>query len=168
MAPPGQYTLTNHDSLPPRIRDSMISILKHWDDNDSDHAYLRFLTPDAKLIFGGPKPGRAAIRAARDAMIHPTKGPIVQCTHVLETGYVAPGADAEREIVIKAVVSYELANGRVVRCPVASLGRFVDGVDEAWPQAEYYEVYLDSAELGKAIVDMLQEVQEEGGQGGRG
>jgi hypothetical protein len=36
-----------------------------------------------------------------------------------------------------------------------SLGRFVKGVDEEWEQAEYYEVFLDSAELGKAIVEMV-------------
>jgi hypothetical protein len=159
MAPPGKYTLSNHDSLPAGARDSMIGILKNWDDNDCNNAYLNYFTPTATLNFGGPKIGRDAIRAARDGLIHPTNGPIVQCTHVLDSGFVNPAAAAADgaggEIILKATVTYELKNGRKVECPVASLGRFVKGVDEEWCQAEYYEVYLDSAELGKAIVEMM-------------
>ena len=153
MAPPGDYTLSNHDAVPAGIRDSMINILKNWDDNDSKHAYLNYFTPNATLKFGGPKTGRDAIRATRDAMIHPTNGPIVQCTHVLDSGFVNPAAAGE--IMVKGTVTYELKNGRKVVCPVVSLGRFVKGVDEEWEQAEYYEVFLDSAELGKAIVEMV-------------
>ena len=153
MAPPGEYTLSNHDALPVGVRDSMINILKHWDDNDSNNGYLNYFTPNATLKFGGPKTGRDAIRATRDAMIHPTNGPIVQCTHVLDSGFVNPAAAGE--IMVRGTVTYELKNGRKVVCPVVSLGRFVKGVDEEWEQAEYYEVFLDSAELGKAIVEMV-------------
>jgi hypothetical protein len=153
MAPLGEYTLLNYDAVPAGIRDSMINILKSWDDNDSNHAYLNYFTPTAKLNFGGPKIGRDAIRATRDAMIHPTNGPIVQCTHILDSGFVNPAAAGE--IMVRGTVTYELKNGRKVVCPVVSLGGFVKGVDEEWEQAEYYEVFLDSAELGKAIVEMV-------------
>jgi hypothetical protein len=153
MAPPGEYTLSNHDAVPTGIRDSMINILKNWDDNDSNNAYLNYFTPTATLKFGGAKTGREAIQATRDAMIHPTNGPIVQCTHVLDSGFVNPAAAGE--IMVKGTVTYELKNGRKVVCPVVSMGRFVKGVDEEWVQAEYYEVFLDSAELGKAIAEMV-------------
>lgn len=135
----------------------MLGVLKNWDDNDSQNAYLKYFTPNATLSFGGPKVGRQAIQAARDSMIHPTNGPIVQCTHILDKGYVPSGPDSEKEIIIKGTVYYELKNGRKVNCPVASLGRFVKGEDEEWMQAEYYEVYLDSLELSGAIGEMLKE-----------
>ena len=85
-------------------------------------------------------------------MIHPINGPIVQCTHVLEKGF-ANGE--EGEIIVTGKVTYELKNGREIVCPVASLGRFVKGVDEEWCQAEYYEVWMDTAELGKSIAEMM-------------
>jgi hypothetical protein len=155
MAPPGKYTLSNHNSLPAGARDSFISIIKNWDDNESNNAYLNYFTPMATLKFGGPKIGRDAIQTARDGMIHSTNRPIVQCTHVLESGFVNPANT--REIIVKGTVMYELKNGRKVVCSVMSLGRFIKGLDKEWDQAEYYEVYLDSAELGKAIGE-LQEV----------
>jgi hypothetical protein len=156
MAPHGKYTLANQDTVPTGIRDSMINILKNWDDNDSNNAYLRYFTPSAILNFGGPKVGRDAIRAARDSMIHPVNGPIIQCTHVLDAGFLNPAAAEEGgEIIVTGKVTYELKNGRKVVCPVASLGRFVKGVDEEWCQAEYYEVFMDTAELGKAIAEMI-------------
>jgi hypothetical protein len=158
MAPPGKYTLANHSSLPAGIRDSMTNILKNWDDNDSNSSYLSYFTPNATLNFSGPKIGRDAIRAARDGMIHATNGPIVQCTHVLDSGFVNPEEEKGGEggeIVIKGTVTYELKNGRKVVCPVTSLGRFVKGVDEEWCQAEYYQVWMDTAELGKAIGEMI-------------
>jgi hypothetical protein len=162
MAPPGKYTLSNHSALPSDIRDSMTSILKNWDDNESNNAYLRYYTPNATLVFSGAKIGRDAIRAARDGMIHPTNGPIVQCTHVLDAGYVDPENRGEGgEIIVRGTVTYELKDGRKVVCPVASLGKFVGGVDEVWCQAEYYEVWMDTAELGKAIGEMLE--KEKGG-----
>lgn len=161
MPPPGKYTLSNNDSLPTGIRDSMTNILKNWDDNDSNNAYLRYYTPNATLNFGGPKVGRDAIRAARDSMIHPINRPIVQCTHVLESGFVSPGATGEGgEIIVTGKVTYELQNGTKIVCPVASLGRFVKGVDEEWCQAEYYEVWMDTAELGKAIGEMVGKVSD--------
>jgi hypothetical protein len=156
MSPLGEYKLSNHDALPASIRDSMTNILKNWDDNDSKEAYLRYYTPNATLVFSGPKTGRDAIRAARDSMIHPVNGPIVQCTHVLESGFVNPAATGEGgEILVTGKVTYELKNEKKIVCPVASLGRFVKGVDEEWCQAEYYEVWMDTAELGKAIGEML-------------
>lgn len=89
-------------------------------------------------------------------MIHLTNGSIVQCTHILDGGFVNPGSTAAGgEIIVTGKVTYELKNRVKVECPVASLGRFVKGVNEGWCQAEYYEVYLDSAELGKAIVEMV-------------
>jgi hypothetical protein len=157
MVSPGKYTFSNHASLPSNIRDSMTGILKNWDDNDSNNAYLRYFTPNATLNFGGHKSGRDAIRAARDGMIHPINGPIVQCTHVFESGFINPGVTEEGgEIMVTGKVTYELKNGRKVVCPVASLGRFVKGVDEEWCQAEYYEVWMDTAELGKAIGEMIE------------
>ena len=160
MAPPGKYTLWNHDGVSANIRDSMINILKNWDDNDCNNAYLRYFTPNATLIFSGPKVGRDAIRAARDGMIHPVNGPIVQCTHFLDSGFVNPNDKSEGdggvgEIAIKAIVTYDLTNGKKVVCPVLSLGKFVPGVDEEWCQAEHYEVFMDTTELGKAIGEML-------------
>jgi hypothetical protein len=90
-------------------------------------------------------------------MIHPINGPIVQCMHVLESGFVNPAAAGEGgEILVTGKVTYDLKNGRKVVCPVASLGRFVKGVDEEWCQAEYYEVWMDTGELGKAIGEMVE------------
>ncbi|KAE9366516.1 hypothetical protein N431DRAFT_351213 [Stipitochalara longipes BDJ] len=133
----------------------MTNILKNWDDNDSNNAYLRFFTPNATLNFGGPKVGRDAIRAARDSMIHPVNGPIVQCTHVLDAGFVNPvAAGEEGEIIVTGKVTYKLKDGRNVVCPVASLGKFVKGVDEGWYQADYYQVWMDTMELGKAIAEI--------------
>jgi hypothetical protein len=160
MAPQGKYTLSNHSSLPAGIRDSMTGILKNWDDNDSNDSYLRYFAPNATLNFGGPNIGRDAIRAARSSMIHPINGPIVQCTHVLESGFVNPAEGNGRdggEIIVKGTVTYELKHGRKVVCPVASLGRFVKGIDEEWCQAEYYEVWMDTAELGKAIAEIAKQ-----------
>jgi hypothetical protein len=158
MAPPGKYTLSNHSSLPAEIRDSMTNILKNWDDNDSNNAYLSYFTPNATVNFGGTKIGRDAIRAARDGMIHATNGPIVQCTHVFDSGFVNPEetkGDEGGEILIKGTVTYELKNGKKVVSPVISLGRFVRGVDEEWCQAEFYEVFMDPTELWKAIGEMM-------------
>jgi hypothetical protein len=157
MAFQGSYTLSDHSALPANIRDSMTNILKNWDDNNSNNAYLRYYTPNATLVFSGAKIGRDAIRAARDSMIHPINGPIVQCMHVLESGFVNPAAAGEGgEILVTGKVTYDLKNGRKVVCPVASLARFVKGVDEEWCQAEYYEVWMDTGELGKAIGEMVE------------
>jgi hypothetical protein len=49
MAPPGKYPESNHDALPAGVRDSMLSILKHWDDNDSNNAYLTSFTPKQRV-----------------------------------------------------------------------------------------------------------------------
>jgi hypothetical protein len=158
MAARDRYTLSNHDSVPAPIRDSMIAILRHWDDNNSQNAYLQYFTPNATLRFAGDKVGRAAIQAARDGMIHPVNGPVVQCTHRLEKGWTPPGKDSESEIIVHGVVTYELKNGRKVECPVASMGRFVEA-EEGKMQAEYYEVFIDTLELNAAIMEMLSTKQ---------
>lgn len=95
-------------------------------------------------------------------MIHPVNGPIVQCTHVLDTGFANAIGNEEGEIIVTGKVTYELKDGREIVCSVASLGRFVKGVDEEWCQAEYYEVWMDTAELGKAIAEMIGVTAPEG------
>jgi len=150
------YTFENHESVPFPLGSRLSAFFRSWDDPESQNDYLQLFTPDGELVFGpAPAKGREAIRTLRDAMIHPTKGPVVNLQHTLGKCFVLAGGagSGRQEIIVNGSIWYELKNGRKVDADFASWMVFVDqGHND--PQAVFYEVYLDSLELMNAIQEM--------------
>lgn len=153
------YTFSNHGDLPPIPRDTLTDILRHWDNTtDESNTYLQYFAPDATLIFGGEHHGRDNIRACRDSMIHPTKGPIVKCQHFFEKALTLGNYDNKQEgkddqtweIIGIANVKYTLTNGKEVITRAASLAKVAKGEEGRW-MAQRYEVFMDGSELMKEI-----------------
>lgn len=151
------YTFVNHSSIPANLGPRLSAFFRSWDDAHSQkNEYLNLFAPDGKLVFGPtPAKGRDAIRALRDAFIHPTNGPVVDLQHTLEKCFVlAGGAEIGRqELVVNGTIWYELKNGRRVDADFASRMVFVDN-GQGVLQAQFYEVYIDSLELTTAIKQM--------------
>lgn len=147
------YTFSNHDALPPIPRDTLATILRHWDTTtDTANTYLQYFAPDAILVFGGEHHGRDGIRACHDSMIHPDTGPIVKCQHFFEKAFVpGDGGGGETwEIIGAADVQYTLVNGKEVTTRAASFARLARSEDGGWV-AQRYEVFMDGSELMKEI-----------------
>lgn len=150
------YTFENQGSIPSPLGPLLSDFFRSWDDPYSKNDYLNVFAPDGQLVFGpAPANGRDAIRALRDAMIHPTKGPVVDLEHTLGKCFVlAGGAESgHQEIIVNGSLWYQLKNGRKIHVDFASFMVFVDK-GQGHPQVEFYEVYLDSLELAHAIMDM--------------
>ncbi|KIX05766.1 uncharacterized protein Z518_03738 [Rhinocladiella mackenziei CBS 650.93] len=150
------YSFANQSSIPSPINDMLPAFFRSWDDPHSNNEYLNLFAPEGELVFGSaPAKGRDAIRALRDAMIHPTNGPVVSLEHTLGKCFVlAGGADSGRqEVIVNGSIWYKLRNGRKVDADFASWVVFGDD-GQGGLQAEFYEVYLDSLELMTAIKEM--------------
>jgi hypothetical protein len=156
----GAYRFANHDAIPAIPRDTLTSILKYWDDTADPTSYLNYFTADAVLKFGGEHRKHAGIRAARDSMIHPEKGPIVKCQHFFENGFILAGQEGgasagegkepEWEIIGVADVRYTLVGtGEEVWTRAASWAKFVQDAGE-W-KAKAYEVFMDGSKLFEAM-----------------
>jgi SnoaL-like domain len=154
--PRDSYTFLNHDTLPPIPRDTLTTILRHWDNTtDASNTYLQYFAPDAVLSFGGEHRGRDGIRACHDSMIHPKTGPIVKCQHFFEKAYVPGSSDGGEEsgkweIIGVADVRYTLVNGKEVTTRAASFATLAKGEEGRWI-AQRYEVFMDGSELMKEI-----------------
>ncbi|ETN40906.1 uncharacterized protein HMPREF1541_05186 [Cyphellophora europaea CBS 101466] len=148
------YVFINQDLLPPVPRDALTAILRRWDDSsDPTNDYLNYFTPHAVLVFGGEHCGRDAIRAARDSMMHPQKGPVTKCQHFFETAFVTGGGmgmDGKWEIIGVADVRYDLVGGGEVWTRAASWCRVAKEDDGRW-LAERYEVFMDGSKLFEAL-----------------
>jgi len=149
------YTFANQSNIPAPLDKMLPEFFRSWDDPHSKNDYLACFAPEGELVFGQTVKGRDAIRAFREAMIHPTNGPVVDLQHTLGKCFVlAGGAGAGRqEIIVNGSIWYRLKNGRKIDADFASWIVFVEQ-GEGNPQAEYYEVYLDSLELMSAIKEM--------------
>ena len=109
------------------------------------------------LKFGGDHHGHEGIRAARDSMIHPEKGPIVKCQHFFENAFLlarggdtAQAGDGSWEIIGVADVRYTLVGaGEEVWTRAASWAKVVQDSGE-W-KAREYEVFMDGSKLFEAI-----------------
>ena len=146
------YQFANHDAIPAIPRDALAAVLKRWDDTADPISYLDYFTNDAVLKFGGDHHKHAGIRAARDSMIHPEKGPIVKCQHFFENGFVLAGQEgsSEWEMIGVADVRYTLVGtGEEVWTRAASWARFVQD-DGKW-KAKAYEVFMDGSKLFEAM-----------------
>ncbi|EXJ95165.1 hypothetical protein A1O1_00284 [Capronia coronata CBS 617.96] len=159
MSSRDNYTFANHSSIPANLGPKLSAFIRSWDDTHSqENRYLSLSAPDGELVFGPTSAkGRDAIRALRDAMIHPTNGPVVNLQHTLGKCFVLAGGGAEhegrQEIIVNGSIWYELKNGRRVYADFASFMVFVDtGHGEL--QAAFYEVYLDSLGWMTAIKEM--------------
>lgn len=153
------YRFANHDNVPAIPRDALATILKHWDNTSDPTSYLEYFTSDAVLKFGADHHGHKGIRAARDSMIHPEKGPVVLCQHFFENAFVlAGGADAGDgpwEIIGVADVRYTLVKtGQEVWTRAASWARIVQ--DSGKGKAQAYEVFMDGSKLFEAIGGLSQ------------
>ena len=150
------YRFENQDDVPAIPRDALTIILKHWDDTADPSSYLKYFTSDAVLKFGGDHHGHDGIRAARDSMIHPEKGPIVKCQHFFQNAFVLAGSKHNDnnsndpwEIIGVADVKYTLVDNNEVFTRAASWARIVnDG--RVW-KAQEYEVFMDGSKLFAAM-----------------
>lgn len=141
------YVFKNQEWLPEIPLRLLTNVLKGWDDSTSDK-YLEFFTKDAVLKFGGEHKGRDAIKAVRDSMIHPEKGPVLKSSHFFETGLITGGGmgiDGKWEMIGIADVKYDLVDKTEAWTRAASWCRVVKG-DEGW-QIETYEVFMDGTPL---------------------
>ena len=146
------YEFANHAAIPSIPRDTLAAALKGWDDTADATSFLDYFTSEAVLKFGGAHHGHTGIKAARDSMIHPTKGPIVKCQHFFENGFMLAGqeGDAEWEMIGVADVRYTLVGaGEEVWTRAASWARFVKD-DGNW-KAKAYEVFMDGSKLFEAM-----------------
>ncbi|OQU97700.1 hypothetical protein CLAIMM_03591 [Cladophialophora immunda] len=155
------YTFANQSSIPSPLDKQLPAFFRSWDDPHSDNAYLNLFAPEGQLVFGSTTTGREAIRAFRDAMIHPTNGPVVDLEHTLGKCFVLAGGPAEpgkQEVIVNGSLWYKLRNGRKIDVDFASMIKFADpGAGSGDLQAEFYEVYLDAHELMTAIKEMNDE-----------
>lgn len=155
------YTFINQDAVPARIMKPIISMFKSWDMPNSDDKYLESWSEDGCLLFGVLSRGRQAIKAARESMVHPTKGPIVDLQHDLQKVFVLAGTSpseqpGDAEVIMSGEIWYELKNKKRVDCHWAS--RIEIGVDpDGETRFRFYEVYLDSMPLISAINAMNAE-----------
>lgn len=150
------YTFDNQAAIPSPLDAMLPAFFRSWDDPHSKNEYLNLFAPNGELAFGPtPAKGRDAIRGLRDAMIHPTKGPVVDLQHTLGKCFVLAGGagSGRQEVIVNGSIWYKLTNGRKVDADFASWVVFVDQGDGNL-QAEFYEVYLDSLELMTAIKEM--------------
>ncbi|OAP58273.1 hypothetical protein AYL99_07363 [Fonsecaea erecta] len=157
MSTRDNYTFANQASIPAPLDKQLPAFFRSWDDPHSDNAYLNMFAPQGQLVFGSTTTGRDAIRAFRDAMIHPTNGPVVDLEHTLGQCFVlagGPPAPGTQEVVVNGSLWYKLRNGRRIDVDFASMIRFADPGDGSDMQAEFYEVYLDAHELMTAIKEM--------------
>jgi len=125
--------------------------LKGWDDVPDPSSYLEYFTSDAVLKFGGDHHGHKGIRAARDSMLHPEKGPIVKCQHFFENGFVLAGSqEGPWEMIGVADVRYTLVGtGEEVWTRAASWTRVVQ--EEGKYKSQAYEVFMDGSKLFEAL-----------------
>lgn len=158
MSSRNNYTFANQSSIPSPLDKQLPVFFRSWDDPHSNHDYLNLFAPEGQLVYGSTITGREAIRAFRDAMIHPTNGPIVDLEHTLEKYFVlAGGAEkGKQEVIVKGSLWYKLRNGRKIDLVFASAIRFADPGDGKDLQAEFYEVFVDSHEVTTAIQEMNQ------------
>ncbi|KIW79499.1 hypothetical protein Z517_06111 [Fonsecaea pedrosoi CBS 271.37] len=156
MAQRDNYTFENHASLPAGLGSTLASYFRSWDDPHSNNEYLNLFTPDSELVFGPtPVKGKDEIRALREAMVHPTNGPVVDLEHTFKKCFVLAGPTHEGpEVVINGTVWFKLKNGRRVDTDFASWIVFKRQQGEQL-QAVFYKVYIDPAELQAAIQEMV-------------
>jgi hypothetical protein len=141
------YVFKNQEWLPEVPVQALTAALKGWDDSTNDK-YLDYFHEDAVLHFGGEHKGRKGIKACRDSMIHPEKGPILRSAHFFETGFVTGGGmgiDGKWEIIGVADVRYDLVNGSEAWTRASSWCRVVKS-DDQW-LIEAYEVFMDPTAL---------------------
>ena len=159
--PKDNYTFTNASAVPARLLDPAVRLFKSWDMPDSDDAYLTSFFPDASLLFGTLSKGHSAIKAAREALIHPTNGPVVDLQHDLEKYFVLAGADTaddkgDAEIIMSGSIWYLLRNGVKVPAHWASRAEMAVDPSDGETRIRFYEVYLDSLPLVTAIGRMTE------------
>ncbi|KAK5264503.1 hypothetical protein LTR96_010265 [Exophiala xenobiotica] len=157
MSSRNNYTFANQSSIPSPLDKQLPAFFRSWDDpHSNDDYYLNLFAPEGQLVYGSTTTGREAIRAFRNAMIHPTNGPIVDLEHTLIKYFVlAGGAEkGKQEVIVKGSLWYKLRNGRKIDLEFASAITFADPRDGKDLQAEFYEVFVDSSELNTAIKEM--------------
>ncbi|KAH0843586.1 hypothetical protein AYO21_11263 [Fonsecaea monophora] len=153
------YTFSNQSSIPSPLDKQLPAFFRSWDDPHSDNSYLSLFAPEGQLLFGSAVTGHEAIRSFRNAMIHPTNGPVVDLEHTLDKCFVLAGGagPGKQEVIVNGSLWYKLRNGRKIAVDFASMIKFADPGDGADLQAELYEVYLDAHELKTAIAEMGEE-----------
>ncbi|KIY00444.1 uncharacterized protein Z520_04129 [Fonsecaea multimorphosa CBS 102226] len=156
------YTFANQASIPAPLDKQLPAFFRSWDDPHSNNDYLNLFAPEGQLVFGSTTTGREAIRAFRDAMIHPSNGPVVDLEHTLDKCFVLAGGNPEggtgkQEVIVNGSLWYKLRNGRRIDVDFASLIKFTDPGKGGDLEAEFYEVYLDAHELMTAIKEMNEE-----------
>lgn len=152
------YEFSNQSSIPESLGPVISNFFRSWDDPHSKNDYLNVFAPHGELVFGpAPAKGRAAIKALREGMIHPEKGPVVDLEHTLGKVFVLAGGSAEgqHELLVNGSIWYKLKNGKRVDADFASYMTFVKQQDGQW-LVEFYQVYLDSLELVTAIKEMSE------------
>ena len=148
------YVFKNQEWLPEVPREILTNFLKGWDDSSKED-YLNYLNSDAVLHFGGEHKGKDGIKAARDGMIHPEKGPILRSNHFFETGFVTGGGmgiDGKWEMIGVADVRYDMVDKTEVWTRAASWCRVVKG-DQGWG-IETYEVFMDGTKLFEKLASL--------------
>ena len=152
------YTFANHSAVPSHIMQPFVQLFKSWDMPESDDKYLDSWFPDGELVFGAVSKGRPQVKAARESMVHATKGPIVDLQHDLQKFFVLAGGDldsAEVEIIMTGEIWYLLKNGKKIDRAWASRAQIAkDHQGDGKIRIKHYEVYLDSLPLVNAINEM--------------
>jgi len=156
------YVFENQSSIPPPIPDLFADFFRSWEDpNSNPDDYLSFFAPDAHLIFSPSisAKGRDGIRAFRDNMINPERGPVVALQHTVDKCWLPAGATAKSgkvEVIITGNIWYKLKNGRKIGGNFASMVVFEDN-EKGRPEATLYEVYLDTLEFTNALSELEKE-----------
>ena len=151
------YTFASQSSIPAPLDKQLPAFFRSWDDPHSNNDYLNLFHPtEGQLIFGSTTKGRDDIKAFREAMIHPTNGPVVDLEHTLGKCYVLAGGPevGKQEVVVNGSLWYQLKNGRKINCVFASNIRFMEQGKGEDLLAENYVVYLDATELMAAMKEM--------------
>lgn len=155
-----QYIFKNQESVPSRIYEPLLRLYRSWDEPHSDGDYLNSFAPDGCLSFS-PSPvaqGRDAIRALRDGMLHPDRGPLVGIKHILDTCWIPAGSSIESKTpraVVTGNIWYRLKNGKEIEGEFASYAAFAENEKGALEFTSYI-VYFDTLGLMTALKEQAE------------
>lgn len=156
------YTFANDTQVPLPISTMMRKYYSNLDGpTHPNDIWLDALTEDVEFTLGVSPTlqGRQGPEMVRASISHPN-GPVARMNHRAETLFVLPGGQessglrkGELEVMMTGGVTYTLADGRLIDCPLAIYAVVVMPGEGGDGQARMriYQGFIDLGELRKAI-----------------